>query len=205
MGGNAQVTEDAPILQAIGINKSFGPVHVLHDVDFAVYPGKVTALIGDNGAGKSTLVKCITGIYGKDSGEFRFEGQRVDLNGPKDAANLGIEVVYQDLALCENLDIVQNMFLGRERTKTSTARRALDGTGRTRHARQPGGAHGEERAPIRQFAVGWPAPDRGDRQGGAVELESGAARRADRGARRRPDLVRCSTSCAGSPTKGSVS
>jgi len=111
------VTEEAPILEAIGINKSFGPVHVLHDVNFAVYPGKVTALIGDNGAGKSTLVKTITGIYGTDSGHFQFEGQPVDFDTPKDAAELGIEVVYQDLALCENLDIVQNMFLGRERTK----------------------------------------------------------------------------------------
>jgi D-xylose transport system ATP-binding protein len=112
------VSEPAPILEAHGINKSFGPVHVLHDVNFAVYPGKVTALIGDNGAGKSTLVKCITGIYTKDSGEFRFDGEPVKLEGPKDAAGLGIEVVYQDLALCENLDIVENMFLGRERTKS---------------------------------------------------------------------------------------
>lgn len=108
---------DQPILEAVGVNKSFGPVHVLHDVDFRVYPGKVTALIGDNGAGKSTLVKCIAGIYGTDSGEFRFEGQPVNISGPKDAAGLGIEVVYQDLALCENLDIVQNLFLGRERLK----------------------------------------------------------------------------------------
>lgn len=104
-----------PILELRGINKSFGPVHVLHDVDFKVYPGTVTALIGDNGAGKSTIIKCITGIYQIDSGEFFFEGRPVSVSGPKDAAALGIEVVYQDLALCENLDIVQNMFLGRER------------------------------------------------------------------------------------------
>lgn len=103
-----------PILEVIGVNKSFGAVHVLHDVDFRVYPGTVTALVGDNGAGKSTLVKCISGIYPVDSGEFRFDGQPVSLSGPKDAAKLGIEVVYQDLALCENLDIVQNLFLGRE-------------------------------------------------------------------------------------------
>jgi D-xylose transport system ATP-binding protein len=97
-----------------GVNKSFGPVHVLHDIDFAVYPGEVTALVGDNGAGKTTLVKCVAGIYTIDSGEIRFDGKQVSLHGPRDAAALGIEVVYQDLALCDNLDIVQNMFLGRE-------------------------------------------------------------------------------------------
>jgi D-xylose transport system ATP-binding protein len=113
---------DAPLLQMIGINKSFGPVHVLHDVDFAVYPGEVTALVGDNGAGKTTLVKCVSGIYSIDSGEVRFEGKPVSIHGPRDAAALGIEIVYQDLALCDNLDIVQNMFLGRERVR----RRVLD-------------------------------------------------------------------------------
>ena len=111
-----------PILELLGVNKSFGPVHVLHDVDFRVYPGKVTALVGDNGAGKSTLIKCVTGIYPVDSGEFHFEGKPVKLHGPKDAAALGIEVVYQDLALCDNLDIVQNMFLGREQKRGGLTR-----------------------------------------------------------------------------------
>ncbi|MFE2756064.1 ATP-binding cassette domain-containing protein [Actinosynnema sp. NPDC059335] len=106
-----------PILELRGINKSFGPVHVLHDIDFAVYPGQVTALVGDNGAGKSTLVKCIAGIHPTDSGQVVFNGEEVHIHGPRDAAQLGIEVVYQDLALCDNLDIVQNMFLGRERGK----------------------------------------------------------------------------------------
>ncbi|MCE7009659.1 ATP-binding cassette domain-containing protein [Kibdelosporangium philippinense] len=104
-----------PILEIKGLNKSFGPVHVLHDVDFTVRAGEVTALVGDNGAGKSTLVKCIAGIYGHDSGTVSFQGNEVHIRGPKDAAELGIEVVYQDLALADNLDIVQNMFLGRER------------------------------------------------------------------------------------------
>jgi D-xylose transport system ATP-binding protein len=108
-------TNDSPLLQLQGVNKSFGPVHVLHDVDFSVYPGQVTALVGDNGAGKSTLIKCVTGIYPIDSGMFSFGGRPVSIGGPKDAAALGIEVVYQDLALCDNLDIVQNMFLGREK------------------------------------------------------------------------------------------
>lgn len=104
-----------PILEVTGLNKSFGPVHVLHDVDFTVRAGEVTALVGDNGAGKSTLVKCVAGIHPMDSGVVRFNGDPVSVHGPRDAAKLGIEVVYQDLALADNLDIVQNMFLGRER------------------------------------------------------------------------------------------
>src|ERR1044072_7985996 len=105
----------APLLELRGINKSFGPVQVLRDVDFTAYPGEVTALVGDNGAGKSTLVKCIGGIYPIDSGSYFFEGRPVSVHGPREAAALGVEIVYQDLALCDNLDIVQNMFLGREK------------------------------------------------------------------------------------------
>ena len=104
-----------PILEISGLNKSFGPVHVLHDVDFTVRAGEVTALVGDNGAGKSTLVKCVAGIHPMDTGSVRFAGRDIAIHGPRDAAQLGIEVVYQDLALADNLDIVQNMFLGRER------------------------------------------------------------------------------------------
>jgi len=104
-----------PLLELIGINKSFGPVHVLHDVDFTVRAGEVTALVGDNGAGKSTLIKCVSGIYPMDSGQVRFRGEPVTIHSPREAADLGIEVVYQDLALADNLDVVQNMFLGRER------------------------------------------------------------------------------------------
>lgn len=110
------MSDTTPLLQLRGVNKSFGVVHVLHDVDLAIYPGQVTALVGDNGAGKSTLVKAIAGIYPADSGEYLFEGKPVSVHGPKDASALGIEIVYQDLALCENLDIVENMFLGREKT-----------------------------------------------------------------------------------------
>jgi D-xylose transport system ATP-binding protein len=106
-----------PILEIRKLNKSFGPVHVLHDVDFSVYPGEVTALVGDNGAGKSTLVKCVAGINSIDSGEIWFEGNRVSISTPHDAAALGLEFVYQDLALADNLDITQNMFLGREENR----------------------------------------------------------------------------------------
>lgn len=106
-----------PLLELRGLNKSFGPVQVLRDVDFTAYPGEVTALVGDNGAGKSTLVKCVSGIYSIDSGQYLFEGRSVTVHNPRDAGALGVEIVYQDLALCDNLDIVQNMFLGRERRR----------------------------------------------------------------------------------------
>jgi D-xylose transport system ATP-binding protein len=106
-----------PLLELRGVNKSFGAVHVLRDVHFSAYPGQVTALVGDNGAGKSTLIKCVAGIHPIDSGEYLFEGEPVTVHGPRDAAQLGVEFVYQDLALCDNLDIVQNMFLGREKKR----------------------------------------------------------------------------------------
>ncbi len=108
------VTDDTPLLVIHGLSKSFGSVQALTDVDFEVRAGEVMALVGDNGAGKSTLIKCIAGIHGYDSGEISFDGQPVTIHGPKDAARLGIEFVYQDLALCDNLDVVQNMYLGRE-------------------------------------------------------------------------------------------
>ena len=106
---------DTPTLRLRGADKSFGPVHVLTGVDFTATAGEVTALVGDNGAGKTTLIKCIGGSYRLDAGEFLIDGEPVAVHDPKAAAALGIEIVYQDLALCENLDIVQNMFLGRER------------------------------------------------------------------------------------------
>jgi len=105
---------ETPILQLRGISKSFGSVQALSDVDFEVRHGEVMALVGDNGAGKSTLVKCVAGIHAPDSGEILSDGKPVHIHSPKDAARLGIEVVYQDLALCDNLDVVQNMYLGRE-------------------------------------------------------------------------------------------
>ena len=105
---------DTPLLELRGVSKSFGSVQALTDVDFEVRHGEVMALVGDNGAGKSTLIKCIAGIHPMDEGEILFDGEPVSISGPKDAAKLGIEVVYQDLALCDNLDVVQNMYLGRE-------------------------------------------------------------------------------------------
>jgi len=105
-----------PLLQLHGVSKRFGAVQALSDVDFEVYRGEVVGLVGDNGAGKSTLIKCIAGIHPIDAGEIRFEGRTVNIGSPKAAAALGIETVYQDLALCDNLDVVGNLFLGRERT-----------------------------------------------------------------------------------------
>src|SRR5438105_15180376 len=102
---------DRPLLELRGVSKNFGSVHALSDVDFEVRAGEVMALVGDNGAGKSTLIKCIAGTHTADSGEILFEGKEVHIHGPKDAAKLGIEVVYQELDLCDNLDIVQNMYL----------------------------------------------------------------------------------------------
>jgi len=105
--------DEQPILSLRAVNKSFGAVHVLQDVDFDVYPGQVNALVGDNGAGKSTLIKGVAGSHLFDSGQYLFEGHPVTVHSPKDANALGIEVVYQDLALCDNLDIVDNLYLGR--------------------------------------------------------------------------------------------
>src|SRR4051794_10872809 len=114
------MSDVSPLLSLRGINKSFGAIQVLRGVDLDVRAGEVTALVGDNGAGKSTLIKCIAGIHPFDDGEMVFEGRPVTIHGPKEANALGIEIVYQDLALCDNLDVVDNMFLGREQTSGVT-------------------------------------------------------------------------------------
>lgn len=113
-----------PLVKLSQIKKSFGPVDVLKSVDLEVFAGKVTALVGDNGAGKSTLIKGLAGVQPYDSGSVHFMGEPVNLQSPRDASAFGIEVVYQDLALCENLDIVQNMFLGREEVRIGTLNEA---------------------------------------------------------------------------------
>ena len=106
---------NTPVLELRGVSKSFGAVQALEKVDFEALPGEVMALVGDNGAGKSTLVKGIVGVHPFDEGDVYFEGEKVNISGPRNAAALGIEVVYQDLALADNLDVVANMFLGREK------------------------------------------------------------------------------------------
>jgi len=109
---------DALILELKGVSKNFGAVQALANVDFETRAGEVMALVGDNGAGKSTLIKGVAGIYPYDQGEIFVDGEKVDIHGPRDAADLGIEIVYQDLALADNLDVVANMFLGRENVST---------------------------------------------------------------------------------------
>ncbi len=115
VAGESPPAGQQPLLQVRGLDKHFGPVQSLTKVDLDLPAGKVTALVGDNGAGKSVLTKCIAGIYQADHGQFLWEGHAAQIKSPGDSARLGIETVYQDLALADNLDIVQNMFLGRER------------------------------------------------------------------------------------------
>ena len=122
----------SPLLQLRGVSKHFGAVQALSAVDVEVYAGEVVGLVGDNGAGKSTLIKVISGIYAPDSGEFLFDGQPVNVRGPTDVTRLGIATVYQDLALCDNLDVVANLYLGRE--TTAPPARALDEVGMEKRA-----------------------------------------------------------------------
>jgi ABC-type sugar transport system ATPase subunit len=109
-----------PLLKIRGMSKSFGAVQALYDINLDLHSGQVTALVGDNGAGKSVTIKCISGIYQPDHAAMEWEGRPVHIRSARDASELGIETVYQDLALCDNLDIVQNMFLGRERLRHLT-------------------------------------------------------------------------------------
>lgn len=123
---NGQPARGEPRLKMRGINKSFGAVRALTDVDFEVYPNEVVGLVGDNGAGKSTLIKTIAGVGPADTGEITLEGQSVKITSPQVATRLGIETVYQDLALCDNLDVVNNLFLGREERTPYRALREND-------------------------------------------------------------------------------
>jgi D-xylose transport system ATP-binding protein len=113
-------TATEPVLSLRGIGKRFGAVQALQDVAIDVHPGEVVALVGDNGAGKSTLVKIMAGVYSADEGEMIFDGRPVTVNGPKQAQSLGIATVFQDLALCDNLDVVANLYLGQEHTTSGT-------------------------------------------------------------------------------------
>jgi D-xylose transport system ATP-binding protein len=130
------VNHEAPVLELEKVSKSFGPVQALQDVDFEVRPREVVALVGDNGAGKSTLVKAIAGIHAIDDGRIVFERDPVRIATPTDATRLGIATVYQDLALCDNLDVVENLFLGREERSggVATLTRQLDETSMERQA-----------------------------------------------------------------------
>src|SRR5579864_460800 len=126
VGEMGQPPAGEPRLRLQGINKSFGAVRALTNVDFEVYAGEVVGLVGDNGAGKSTLIKTIAGVGPADEGEIFVEGQSVKITTPQIANRLGIETVYQDLALCDNLDVVSNLFLGREEVTPYRALREVD-------------------------------------------------------------------------------
>jgi D-xylose transport system ATP-binding protein len=129
---------EEPLLRLENATKRFGNVEALDGVDFEVRAGEVVALVGDNGAGKSTLVKVVSGIQPADEGEAFYDGERVQLGSPQDAADLGITTVYQDLALCDNLDVTANLFLGREEIVGGPAGpvRVLDGATMERRARE---------------------------------------------------------------------
>ncbi len=132
-----------PLLELKGVSKRFGGVEALTQIDFQARAGEVMALVGDNGAGKSTLIKGIAGIYPFDKGQVYFDGQKVKIHSPRDSANLGIEVVYQDLALADNLDVVSNMYLGRETTNTGwRLDEAAMEKGRPGHPARAGRHHG---------------------------------------------------------------
>ncbi len=131
-------TSNGDVLALEGISKAFGPVQALEDVDFSIRAGEVVALVGDNGAGKSTLVKVMSGIHRADSGRILFEGRPVTIAHPNDAVELGISTVHQDLALCDNLDVVANLFLGREETDggAGLVLRSLDETDMERRSHE---------------------------------------------------------------------
>ena len=172
-GEAAPATEpgsDVPLLRLRNVYKSFGAVQALRGVDLDIPAGQVTALVGDNGAGKSTLIKIISGIYAPDDGELFWQGEPVHIRTPREATDLGVQTVYQDLALCDNLDIVANMFLGREPTRRLllqesdmevTAKKTLSDLSVTtvRSIRQPVGSlsGGQRQAVAVARAVMWEA------------------------------------------------
>ena len=177
-----------PLLRATGMSKHFGSVEALVDVDFEVHAGEVVALVGDNGAGKSTLIKAIAGVQPADSGTIAVDGKPVSIRSASDAYRHGIATVYQDLALCDNLDVVANLFLGGE---TLTGMRALDEYAMEeqddRVARLARRDLAGERARAGRLALRRPAPVGRDRALAARRAAPGDPRRADRGARRRAD------------------
>ena len=149
------------VLSLRGVSKHFGAVSALTDIELDVHAGEVVALVGDNGAGKSTLVKVLAGVHQPSTGTITFGGKEVTLSDPGAALDLGIATVFQDLALCENLDVVANIYLGRELNPLAT-RRGRDGGEGLDAAQRAVGPH-PERARRGRLALGRPAPDGGDR------------------------------------------
>src|ERR1700722_11231597 len=145
-----------PLLKLRGVDKHFGPVQALYGGDLDLPAGQATGLCGDNGAGKSVLTRTISGVHQPDHGQIYFEGRPVHIRSARDAAALGIETVYQDLALADNLDIVQNMFLGREPPAPPRARRGLEEEAGGRDAEHPAGDHGPVDPAAGGLALGRP-------------------------------------------------
>ena len=171
-----------PVLELKGIGKDFGAIRALHDVDMQVLPGEVVGLMGDNGAGKSTLVKIIAGNFPPSHGEIRFDGNAVHFHRPVDARAVGIEVVYQDLALADNLTAAANVFLGRELKRKFGPFALLDHKAMAARALELFGELRSETRPrrSRQADVGRPAPGGRDRADAAVQRQARHDGRADR-------------------------
>jgi D-xylose transport system ATP-binding protein len=199
------MADAAPLLECKAVSKAFGAVQALYRVDFEVRAGEVMALVGDNGAGKSTLIKGIAGIYPFDEGEVEVEGAQVHIHGPRDAAKLGIEIVYQDLALADNLDVVANMFLGRERLRSGVV---LDESTMERTSRETlDSLSVTSLRSVRQVVAGLSG---GQRQSVAVARRSCGTRSSSSWTSRRPRSAsprpgRCSTSSAAWPSGTSAS
>ena len=175
-----------PLLSLTGVTKSFGAVKALTDIDLQVDAGEVVAIVGDNGAGKSTLVKTLAGVHAPDSGTFLFDGRPVTLADPSAAIELGIATVFQDLALCENLTVVDNLFLGRELSPFAHGRDSHGGQRQLGIAALVVGQDPDGADPDR-FAVRRATPDGGDRPVPAGRSAHHHARRADRRTGCRPD------------------
>ena len=172
-------TAPTPIVEMRGIDKAFGAVQALRDVDLVLYPGEILGLVGDNSAGKSTLMKILTGAYQRDAGEILVAGQPVHFKSPHESRDVGIEMIYQDFALCGNMDVGQNIFLGRwPRRGLFVDRRKMYARGRQRAEaaqgrRELGLSEGRE-------PVGRPPAIGGDRPRHLVRAARGDPRRADR-------------------------
>ena len=197
-----------PLLVARGVTKRFGAVDALVDVDFDVDAGEVVALVGDNGAGKSTLIKAIAGVQPADAGEYWIDGRKVSIRTPSDATRHGVATVYQDLALCDNLDVVANLYLGSELVEPGLAQRAAlarrdrDGTAHARAARLALGHHARQPADAGPLAVRRTTTGRGDRALAGHAAARADPRRADGRARRRADRRRSSRSSSTCASRG---
>ncbi len=187
----------APVLEGRGLVKTFGTVKALQGADFIVEAGTVTALLGDNGAGKSTLVKVLSGVHAPDDGTILLDGESGPVPLPLDAHRMGIETVYQDLALAPHLDAAANVYLGREiRRRSSVHEQAGDAPADDDRVQRPRGDNCARSVGPSGFAVGRTAPIGRHRSVGAVGQAGDLLRRADRRPRGRPDAPQSSTSSA---------